>query len=63
MCDENKWRGTFVELRQQLRQILYEKGIASNPGVSDQWIIDELRKLLEITDSPHSKLYNFTQEK
>lgn len=52
------WRECFVELRRQLRQILYEKNVKSNPAVGDQWIIDELRKLLGIEDSPH-RFLNF----
>lgn len=52
------WRKNFVRLRQQLRQILYEKGVMSNPAVEDQWIINELRKLLNIEDSPH-RFLNF----
>lgn len=47
------WRKMFVELRVQLRQMLYEKNVMSNLAVSDQWIVDELRKLLGIEDSPH----------
>ena len=56
--ESNLWRGAFVELRVQLRQMLYEKGVPSNPAVDDQWIIDELRKLLGIDDSPH-RFLNF----
>lgn len=52
------WRECFNELRIQLRQMLYEKNINSNPAVGDQWIIDELRKLLGIEDSPH-RFLNF----
>lgn len=55
---EDLWRRAFTELRQQLRQMLCEKGIASNPAVDDQWIVDELRKLLGIEDSPH-RFLNF----
>lgn len=74
MCDKNKcecrcrkkdseneaaiWRECFTGLRTQLRQMLYEKNINSNPAVGDQWIIDELRKLLGIEDSPH-RFMNF----
>lgn len=53
------WRKNFTRLRQQLRQILYEKNIGSNPAVDDQWIIDELRKLLNIENSPHRHLNLF----
>lgn len=38
--------------------MLYEKNIGSNPAVDDQWIIDELRKLLGIENSPH-RFLNF----
>lgn len=52
------WRKAFAELRVQLRQMLYEKSVMSDPAVDDQWIIDELRKLLSIEDSPH-RFLNF----
>ena len=51
------WREFFAELRTQLRQTLYEKNVKSNPAVSDQWIIDELRKLLGIENSLHRFLF------
>jgi|SRR3989344_2866311 len=35
------------EMRQELRQMLYEHGIRSNPGVGDDWIIEQLRRLVE----------------
>lgn len=53
------WGKNFTRLRQQLRQILYEKNIGSNPAVDDQWVIDELRKLLNIENSPHRHLNLF----
>jgi hypothetical protein len=55
---EDLCRRTFSELLEQLRQMLSEKGIANNPAVDDQWIIDELRKLLGIENSPH-RFLNF----
>ncbi len=57
-ADAESWRENFTRLRQQLRQILYEKNVRSNPAVDDQWIINELRKLLHIEDSPH-RFLNF----
>lgn len=56
--DANTWRENFTNLRQQLRQILSEKNVGSNPAVGNQWITDELRKLLNIEDSPH-RFLNF----
>lgn len=52
------WHECFIELRRQLRQMLYEKNVKSNPAVGASWIIDELRKLLGIEDSPH-RFLNF----
>ena len=37
----------FATFRQDLRQLLIYYGIASNPGVSEDWIVDQLRQLLE----------------
>lgn len=51
--EAKSWRKIFARLRQQFRQILYEKGVMSNPAVEVQWITDQLRKLLEIENSPH----------
>lgn len=36
----------LVRYRQHLRQLLYEQGVMSNPGVDDDWIILKLRELL-----------------
>ena len=60
-ADAKIWKKNFTQLKQQLRQILYEKNIGSNPAVDDQWIIDELRKLLQIENSPHRHLNFFDQ--
>lgn len=38
---------TFVAFRQNLRQLLADHGVASNPGVSEDWIVDQLRYLLK----------------
>lgn len=59
-CDAGAklWRENFTRLKQQLRQMLYEKNIGSNPAVDDQRIIDELRKLLNTENLPH-RFLNF----
>lgn len=36
----------LLQYRRALRQLLYEHGIPSNPAVTDDWILDQVRQLL-----------------
>lgn len=37
----------LLRYRHALRQLLYEHGVMSNPGVDDDWIVAQLRALLK----------------
>jgi len=39
-------RSPHTKLRQDLRQLLDEHGVRSNPAVSSDWIVDQLKQLL-----------------
>lgn len=36
----------FGELRRELRQLLHDNGVRSNPGWTDESIVDALRKMI-----------------
>jgi hypothetical protein len=39
---------SFAKFRQDLRQILYENGVPSNPGWTEDDIVRAIRQLLEL---------------
>jgi hypothetical protein len=41
--------------RQRLRELLYQHGVASNPGVEDTWILDQVEELVGKTRLPPTK--------
>lgn len=43
---ENSFEATLLQYRHALRNLLAERGISSNPVVEDEWIMDEVSKLL-----------------
>jgi len=40
-------RSPSLKLRQDLRQLLNDYGVRSNPAVSNKWILSQLKKLLK----------------
>lgn len=45
LCKE--YETTILIYRQELRTALSQTGIKSNPGVDDEWIIDQVKALLK----------------
>lgn len=48
---------SFAQFRQDLRQILYEHGVLSNPGWTEEDIVRAFRQLLQDKDKTASEIY------
>jgi hypothetical protein len=45
----------FIKFRQDLRQLLYSCGVLTNPGWTENNIVDAFRKLLNLNPKPESE--------
>jgi hypothetical protein len=39
----------LLTYRRRLRELLFRHGVASNPGVTDDWILDKVEELVNAT--------------
>ncbi len=44
--------------RHTMRRMLYAKGVPSNPGVDDEWILDETARLLGLPPQDKSNPFD-----